>query len=122
MLSPSLCANEVTRIELREADAQEELRQDAEQWESMAPGADLLPEATPASGRSPPLCPAAQHCSAVEAASQVPGGDAHVAEAWELQGSGKGWVSHFQGPDRPAPIRVETSGALLVPPFSPVCG
>lgn len=78
-LSPSLCANKVIRIELREADAPEELGQDAEQLKSMTLGADLLPKATPTPGRNPPLCPAAQHCSAVEAASQVSGGDAQVA-------------------------------------------
>lgn len=48
MLSPPPCANKVIRIELREADAQEELRQDAEQLKSMTLGVDPLPKAMPA--------------------------------------------------------------------------
>lgn len=47
---------------MREADAQEELRQDAEQLKSMTLGVDPLPKATPAPGRNLPFCPAARRC------------------------------------------------------------
>lgn len=76
VLSPHLCANKVIRIELREADAQEELRQDAEQLKSTTRGADPMPKATPAPGRNPPLWPAVRHCRSCKSGfwRALPGG------------------------------------------------
>lgn len=82
MLSPSPCANKVIRIELREADAQEELRQDAEQLKSMTLRADPLPKAIPAPRRTLPLWPAAQHCGSYKSGfwRGLPGGWGPTAE------------------------------------------
>lgn len=65
------------------------------------------------------LCHSGQRPGTAEATSQVSGGDSQVAGDRQLREGGKGRPSHYQGPGRPAPTRVENSKSLLVSPLSP---
>lgn len=114
MLSPPLCANKVIRIELREADAQEVLRQDAEQLKSMTLGVDPLPKATPAPGRNLPFCPAARCCRSCK-----PG-------FWRGLPGGGGPTAVGRRKRVPFPLsrarEASTHQTVLVSPSSPDCG
>ena len=118
MLSPSLCANKVIRIELREAAVQEEPRQDAEKLKSMTRKADPLPKATPPPRRNLPLRPAVQHCGSWKSDfwRGLPGGTDQ--QVWE---GGKSDPFHYQEPDRASTLQGWERKALLDSLSSPGC-
>lgn len=87
MLSPPLCANKVIRIELGEADAQDELRKMLSSWNQWL--AELIP-CQRLQQLLGGICHSGQRSSTEEAARPISGGDSQVAEDQQVSGGGKG--------------------------------
>ena len=87
MLSPPLCANKVIRIELGEADAQEELRKMLSIWNQWLAELILRQRLQQLLGG---ICHSGQQSSTEEAARQVSGGDSQVAGDQQVSEGGKG--------------------------------